>query len=51
MLGLDAFIGLLAAVTREEDPPPLQDVTEMVRGLSLTGTFADDVSLVEVILG
>jgi sigma-B regulation protein RsbU (phosphoserine phosphatase) len=51
MLGLDAFIGILAAVTRKADPPSLQDVTEMVRGLSLTGTFADDVSLVEAVLG
>lgn len=51
MLGLDAFIGLLAAVTRNETPPPLLGVTDMVRGLSLTGGFADDVSLVEAILG
>jgi len=51
MLGLDAFIGILAAVTRHEDPQTLQGVTEMVRGLSLTGTFADDVSLVEAVLG
>ena len=51
MLGLDAFIGLLAAATRDEDSPPLQALAGMVRGLSLTGTFADDVSLVEAILG
>jgi sigma-B regulation protein RsbU (phosphoserine phosphatase) len=51
VLGIDAFVGLLAGRGARERGPLLRELLESVRSLSVGRRFEDDVSLLEFVLG
>jgi phosphoserine phosphatase RsbU/P len=51
ILGLDSFVAILAGLASSNCSQGVATVAEAVRGISRRGSFEDDVSLVEVILG